>query len=60
MRLKRKRHKRTGRADSQPSMTGSHAAHFAIATVACAIEPADFSEALNDSGEIGQEHLDRL
>lgn len=41
-------------------MTGSYPAHIAIASMARAIEPADFSEALNDGGEIGQEHLDRL
>lgn len=60
VRLEGKRDKRAGRTDGQPCVTGSHSARLAIASVACAIEAADFSEALNDSGEIGQEHLDRL
>jgi hypothetical protein len=46
VRLEGKRHKRTGRTDGQPRMTGSHTAYFAIASVAGAVEAADFSEAL--------------
>jgi hypothetical protein len=34
VRLKGKRHKRTGRTDGQPCMRGSHTAQFGIAFVA--------------------------
>lgn len=59
VRLKGKGHERTGRANGQPCMTGSHTARLAVSPVARAVEAADFSEALQISGEIGQEHLDR-
>jgi hypothetical protein len=52
VRLKGKRHKRSGRTDGQPCMTGSHTVHFAIASVARAIEAADFSESPHEGGEL--------
>lgn len=59
MRLEGKRDKRAGRTYGQPCVTGSDPARLAIASVPRAVKAADFSEALNDGGEIGQEHLDR-